>query len=234
MRVRSRRSAIVELAEVLGVLQHGDSSFPAGGFAFSWGVEGLAADRFISDEGDLQRVIEEHLTNRWQTMDRPLLVRAYRAADIAAVIETDRYCDVATPCAEMRDGSRRAGRALLGTNARLGGPLCIAYQAETRTDRRLGHLPVVQALVYRDAGLSIEAARLLSGWTLVTSLTGAAARIGVIGHVQAQQILSAARGTLTNLLLDASADERRPSSFTPFIDIAIARGRLRHSRLFAT
>ena len=31
-------------ASALALLQYGDSAYPAGGFAFSWGIEGLAAD----------------------------------------------------------------------------------------------------------------------------------------------------------------------------------------------
>jgi urease accessory protein len=218
----------------LTLLQYGDSAYPAGGFAFSWGMEGLAADGKIHNRDDVSNVIEEHLTFRWQTMDRPLLAQTYSAVDVDAIVVVDRFCDAATLSAEMRDGSRRAGRALLGTSARLGGQLSCAYRAVLGTDRRLGHLPIVQAVVYRDAGLSLESARLLSGWSLVTALASAATRLGIIGHIEAQQILKGARSMLAALLADVSVEETLPSSFTPLIDIAISRGSARHVRLFGT
>ncbi|MDU1806083.1 MAG: urease accessory UreF family protein, partial [Bradyrhizobium sp.] len=105
----------------LALLQLGDSAFPAGGFAFSWGIEGLAADGLLSNRGDLDGVIADHLAQRWASMDRILLRRAWQANDIAAIAAADRLAEATTPSAEMRDGSRRAGRALLGVWVKLSG-----------------------------------------------------------------------------------------------------------------
>ncbi|MGJ5008255.1 urease accessory protein UreF [Bradyrhizobium oligotrophicum] len=220
--------------EALALLQLGDSAFPAGGFAFSWGIEGLAADCLLSDHDDLDHVIADHLAQRWATMDRILLRRAWRAGDIDAVASVDRLAEATTPSAEMRDGSRRAGRALLGVWGKLAGPLSVAYRARVLADARLGHLPVVQAITGRDAGLGLDAAELVSGWTLITGLVSAAVRLGLIGHIESQRSLARARALLSDLLADAPDDDAMPSSFTPFIDIAVSRGPLRHVRMFTT
>src|ERR1700722_6897383 len=106
-------------ATLLLALQFGDSAFPSGGFAFSWGLEGLAADGLIDNGEDVAEIIAQQLTLRWNTMDRILLGRAYAAGDLDAVIQSDLAAEVATPSAPMRSGSRRAGRALLGVCARL-------------------------------------------------------------------------------------------------------------------
>ncbi|WP_158818922.1 urease accessory protein UreF [Methylocapsa sp. S129] len=223
-----------ETATALALMQYGDSAYPAGGFAFSWGVEGLAADGLLDGQADLDAFIGEHLAFRWNCMDRPLLTRAHRADDPAAVAAIDRFAEASTPSAQMRDGSRRAGRALLGVSARLGGPLCVRYRALLSSDVRLGHLPVVQALVYRDAALDLRAAELVSGWTLVNGLVSAAVRLGVIGHVEAQQSLETARRALVDVLAEPLPDDLAPSSFTPLIDIAVSRGGSRAVRLFTT
>ncbi|CCE02474.1 urease accessory UreF family protein [Bradyrhizobium sp. STM 3809] len=220
--------------EALALLQLGDSAFPAGGFAFSWGIEGLAADGLLSDRGDLDEVIADHLAQRWATMDRVLLRRAWRASDIAAIAAVDGLAEATTPSAEMRDGSRRAGRALLGVWVKLAGPLSTSYRARVSADLRLGHLPVVQAITGRDAGLSLDAAELVSGWTLITGLVSAAVRLGLIGHIESQRSLARARARLADLLDETPDDEAMPSSFTPFIDIAVSRGPLRHVRMFTT
>ncbi|WP_257164993.1 urease accessory protein UreF [Bradyrhizobium sp. SRS-191] len=220
--------------EALALLQLGDSAFPAGGFAFSWGIEGLAADGLLSDRDDLDRVIADHLAQRWASMDRILLRRAWRAADSDAIAAVDRLAEATTPSAEMREGSRRAGRALLGVWVKLAGRLSVSYRARVSADPRLGHLAVVQAITGRDAGLSLDAAELVSGWTLITGLASAAVRLGLIGHIDSQQSLARARALLADLLADAPDDDAMPSSFTPFIDIAVSRGPLRAVRMFTT
>lgn len=223
-----------DTAAALALLQYGDSAFPAGGFAFSWGVEGLAADGHLPGPDALDQLIADHLTFRWASMDRPLLCRAYRAESLDAIARVDRLAEAMTPSAQLRDGSHRAGRALLGIAVRLGGASSTGYRAYVATDPRLGHLPVVQALALRDAGLDLPAAQLLSGWTLVTGLVSAAVRLGIIGHVEAQQALTAARPVLADLLANDLPDDLLPSSFTPLIDIAVTRGPSRHVRMFAT
>ncbi|MGJ5083465.1 urease accessory protein UreF [Bradyrhizobium sp. HKCCYLS3013] len=220
--------------ETLALLQLGDSAFPAGGFAFSWGIEGLAADGLLSDRSDLDGVIADHLAQRWATMDRILLRRAWHAGDTAAMVAVDRLAEATTPSAEMREGSRRAGRALLGVWVKLAGPLSVSYRARVSADPRLGHLAVVQAIAGRDAGLSLDAAELVSGWTLITGLVSAAVRLGLIGHIDSQQSLARARARLGDLLNGTPDDDAMPSSFTPFIEIAVSRGPLRHVRMFTT
>lgn len=216
----------------LALLQYGDSAYPAGGFAFSWGIEGLLADGFLTGPDSLDGFVSDHLTFRWASMDRVLLARAFAASDLEAVAAIDRLAEAATPSAQMRDGSHRAGKALLGIAVRLGGPLSTGYRSLVSEDARLGHLPIIEALAFRDAGLTASAAELLSGWTLVTGLVSAAVRLGSIGHVEAQQSLAAARPVLEALLEAPAPDEI--SSFTPLIDIAVSRGPSRHVRMFAT
>jgi urease accessory protein len=223
-----------DAASALALLQYGDSAYPAGGFAFSWGIEGLAADGMLETPGQLDATIADHLSRRWQTMDRVLLRRAFLASDLQRVATTDRLAEAATLSAEMREGSRRAGKALLGVAVKLGGPLSTTYRQMASADPRLGHLPIVQALAYHDAGLTLEAAELVSGWTLATGLVSAATRLGLIGHIDAQRGLAIARETLAALLSDTPDPDELPSSFTPLIDIAVARGPSRHVRMFAT
>jgi urease accessory protein len=222
-----------DVGAALALMQFGDSAYPAGGFAFSWGVEGLAADDLLTGLVDLQAFIAEHLTFRWNSMDRPLLGRAYRAQSVVTLAEVDLYAEAATLSSEMREGSRRAGRALLGVSARLGGALATHYRPGL-DDPRLGHLPIAQAIAYRDAGLDLRSAEVLSGWTLVNGLSSAAARLGVIGHVEAQRSLESARHALAKLIEKPLSEDAIASSFTPLIDIAVSRGRSRDARLFAT
>ena len=225
---------MIDAATALTMMQFGDSAYPAGGFAFSWGVEGLAADGLLHDQQDLEDLVAEHLHFRWNSMDRPLLGRAYRAGTPEAIAAVDCLAEASTVSAPMRDGSRRAGRALLGVSARRGQKLSVAYRALLGSNSRLGHLPVIQAVVFRDAGLQLPAAELVSGWTLVNGLVSAAVRLGSIGHVAAQEVLQIARTMLAELLTHQLPKDAIPSSFTPLIDIAVARAQSRPVRMFTT
>ena len=224
-----------EAGAILLLLQQGDSAYPSGGFAFSWGIEGLAADGFIRDGAGLNAAVAEHLEMRWQVMDRILLRRAWAGLCgedwRAALARQDAECEALTPVAEMREGSRRAGRALLGIAARRfpGGRAAL-----WRGEAPHGHLPVAQALAWREAGLDLAGAELLSGWTLATGLVSAALRLGLVGHVDAQASLDAARSRLSQLLADEPAPDAELWSFTPLIDIAVARGPARALRMFTT
>jgi urease accessory protein len=219
---------------LLLALQYGDSAFPSGGFAFSWGLEGLAADGLIETAADVGELAHDQLVHRWNGMDRVLLRASYDAAaagvDIAAI---DRRCEAATLSEPMRAGSKRAGRGLLRVHARLGHAAAVAYRAVAGADAALGHLPVVQGLVFQASGLSRPAAEGLSGWAVVTALGSAAVRLGLMGHIEAQQMAAALRLVLARLL-HAEPPSQALSSFTPLADIAMTRNPSRPMRMFAT
>jgi urease accessory protein len=225
---------MIDAGAALALLQYGDSAFPAGGFAFSWGVEGLAADGLLGAPADFEDALHDQLVHRWNGMDRLLLRRAHRAPTLAEIAQADRSAEAATPSAPMREGSRRAGRALLGVSARLGHALSLRYREGLDGDAHIGHLPVMQGLVYREADLSLEAAELLSGWTLIAALASAAVRLAIIGHVEAQHIITRERVALRRLLATVPAADAKLSSFTPLADIALSRNPIRNTRMFAT
>jgi urease accessory protein len=223
-----------DIAELLTALQFADSAFPSGGFAFSSGLEGLAADGLIEDPQDVAEIAEEQLTYRWNSMDRILLRDASVATEVVLVTEIDLQAEASTLSRQVRVGSRRAGRALLGTFARLGYSAAQEYRKTIQADMRLGHLAVVQGVVFKAAGLTLPMAEMLSGWSVVTGLASAAIRLGLIGHVEAQEVATSLRPLLTRLLARDPPVGARLASFTPLTDIATSRGASRHIRMFAT
>ena len=68
----------------------------------------------------------------------------------------------------------------------------------------------------------------------MTGLVSAAARLGIVGHIEAQRSQDAARMLLAGLLEETPPPDALPATFTPFIDIAVSRGPLRHVRMFTT
>ena len=226
--------ATADPAMLLLALQFGDSAFPSGGFAFSWGLEGLAADGLVDGAEDVAEIIAQQLSLRWSSMERILATRAYAAADLDALINVDLLAEATTLSEPMRAGSRRAGRALLGVGARLVLDGVARYREAVADDARLGHLAVVQGMVFRASGLTLPLTELLSGWAVITGLTSAAVRLGLIGHIQALTMTGSLRATLAGLLRIPVAADAEPSSFTPLVDIAMTRNAQRDMRMFAT
>jgi urease accessory protein len=219
---------------LLTVLQHGDGAFPAGAFAFSWGLEGLVADGVVSGPDDVARLAADLLRHRWATFDRVALRRAFAAAPVPGdVAGIDREVETATLVAGQRAGSRRAGRALLGAHVRLATPGAAEYRALVDADGAPGHQPVVQGLVWRGVGLPLDAAETLGAWGLVAALASAGVRLGVLGHATAQAMLTRLRPPIAALLA-APPPEVPLHAFTPLADIAAARHPRRALRLFAT
>ena len=229
---------MMQAEALLAVLHLGDSGFPSGAFAFSWGLEGLAADGLVTSEADLVALIEHVIRDRWATFDRIVLRRVYATADISRAIEQvvsiDLEVEAATWAAPLRTGSKRAGRALLGVHEKLGSAEALAYRARAAGDARLGHLAVAQGIVWRAGGLALDAAQAIGVWATATAIASAAVRLGIVGHLGAQAALAHARRIAPAILAEAPDPESPLSSFAPLLDVALMRHDRRAYRLFAT
>jgi len=221
-------------ATLLTALQHADSFFPSGGTAFSWGLEALCADRQVTSADDVRRFLEGQLGQRWATCDRLFLVAAHRASkDLDAIAALDRVLEAMTLPRELREGAARAGGALLGIHERLGTADAAAYRGRVRAGLAPGHLPVVQGLLLAGVGLDERTASTVSAHALSVSVVGAALRLSVITHVDAQRILAATRGLLADLLAEPVADVTQACVYAPATDVAAMRHESQAARLFA-
>lgn len=220
------------------LLRLADSAFPGGGFAFSSGLEGAAADGLVVTEADLVAFVHEHLALRWHRQDRVLLRHAWPpdaaslAGDSAARRRdrADRLAEATTTFAWLREASRKAGGALLGTFAALGSAPAADYRAQVSAGRLHGHLPVATAVCYYDAGADLPEAELLSAWAAASGIVSAGLRLGIVGHLGAQRVLTALEAPLDEVL--AASPPLEPGGFSAVAEIAPGRSRSA-PRLFA-
>jgi urease accessory protein len=224
---------MTDTATLLLALQHADGQFPGGGFAFSWGLEGLFADQRLT-RSDLCAFIGGQLRHRWGGFDRPVLARAHELADdLDALGELDALVEAWSLAAPQRDGSRRAGAALLGLHARLGTAGASGYRERVTMGRACNHLPVVQGLVWRNVGLPGREALAVSAYSFAAGLATAAIRLGAASHLDAQRALAMLRPLVVALL-----DEPVPAltdlhAFAPLAEIAMLRQGRKSVRLFS-
>lgn len=227
---------------LLVALQLGDSFFPGGGSAFSWGLESMLQDDRVEHAADITALLEDLLRHRWAALDRPLMRAAHdlaadRSQPLAAQLDgltaLDELCEAMTLNSGARSASRRLGFTQLRVHAELGVAAAAAYLAHVRSGRAPGHLPVVQGWVWHARGLALDAAEAIAGFGLCTAVAGAAIRLGRIGHLDAQRLLERLHATLRALLAAPAPPLDDLWSGTPALDIASLRHEPRAARLFA-
>lgn len=219
------------IGELLAIWQ-ADTAFPSGAFAFSNGLEGLAALEGGMDSERLEAVIEGALRRRWATADRVALLKAFdRAENLDAVCGIDHEVEAATLSEPFRSGSRRNGASLLAAHVRIETQGAAALQARVRKGETPGHLAVTQGLVWRGAGLDRDGAVRASGYMAVSGFTTAAVRLGLVGAVAAQTAVRRLLPVIAELAASDPPDEIE--SFAPLLDIAAARHARGDLRLFS-
>ena len=220
---------------LMAALRQADSFFPSGSLAFSWGLETLRHDGLVKDAADVEWFVRDQLRHRWASFDRPALAAAHRAAgDLDAVALIDERLEAMSLAREQREGSRRAGRALLGVHEKLATPGAAAYRERVKAGRARGHLAAVQGVVWCGAGLDEEASSAVSAYTLCVGLLGAAVRLGLIGHIESQRSLSRLQDDIVELLGVAPPALDDMGVGAPHADVAAMRHEVQGSRLFIT
>lgn len=221
------------MSGLLTAMQHADSAFPSGSFAFSNGIEGLAALGPRLDRARLAAAVDSTIRHRWACADRVALVHALRAHDLDRVAAIDAAVEASTIAEPLRTGSKRNGGALLAAHVRLGTPFAAEFRSLIDAGQAHGHLAVVQGLVWRNLGISEPHAVAMSGYTTASGLVAAAVRLGQIGAIAAQAVLGEALRAVEEAARAPIPAAVEIASFTPWLDVASARQAHAHVRLFS-
>jgi urease accessory protein len=227
------------IAQQLILMQLADSFFPSGSYTLSHGLESLVQSGTIHTAESLETFVRLLLCNKVGNTDLVALAHAYRASeldDLTAIGKIDALLFAQNPIEKTRLAQRQSGRALLMVASETWPhPQLGALQKQTSQGEINCLHPVVFAVVTQVAGLAQQEALVAFVHGFVTGLLGAAIRLGVIGHLQAQQIRRAVSGDMAMVCEGAggrSLDEMW--SCTPLIDLAQMRQAKLSRRLFAS
>jgi len=223
----------------LVLLQLADSFFPSGSYTLSHGLESLAQSGAIADATALETFIKILLCNKVGSTDLVALAHTYKAgtqSNIGQIEDIDARLFAQTPTEKTRIAQRQSGRALLMVAAKTW-PHSLLTALGQKTAEGTFHClhPIVFAAVAQVAGLKEESAIAAFVHSFVTGLLGAGIRLGVVGHVQAQQIrlnLSADMADICARGPHLSLDDMW--SCTPLIDIAQMQQAKLPRRLFSS
>ena len=221
---------------LLNALQHGDSFFPSGAVSFSWGLEAMVQGGVLAGPDDVQAFVLGQLHARWASFERTVVASAHRVArDLDRVNAIDTTVECMSPVAELRQGSRRLGGAMLSVFERMGSPAASAYRErqKARPHSVPGHVGAMQGLLWAETGLSETAALALSAHGFCTGLASAALRLGCLTHISAQTLLSAARMEVADIMAMPLVPLEDIYSHGIEAEIAVMRHAAQDARLFA-
>ena len=225
---------MTEQSALLTALQYGDNFFPSGSVAFSWGLEALCADKITRDAADVARFIQGQLRHRWAVTDRLFTAAAYEAgSDLEKVRRADSTLEAMSLAFEFREGSKRAGKALLNAHEKIGTDMAGAYRALIAEGQAYGHLAVVQGLTLRQVGLDLTAALTVTAHTTCVGFVGAALRLGRIGHLDGQRILARLHPLIGELVTGPIPGVHEAAAYAPQTEIAAMRHETQTTRLFS-
>ncbi len=225
--------------EQLILLQLADSFFPSGSYTLSHGLESLVQSGAIAAAPALETFIRLLLCNKVGSTDLVALAHAHRASaqsDLGQIEHIDALLFAQTPIEKTRSAQRQSGRALLMVCEKTW-PHPLSGELSQRTAQGSFNClhPVVFGVVAQVAGLEEEGAIAAFTHSFVTGLLGAGIRLGVVGHLQAQQIrlcLNADMADICSAAGHLSLDEMW--SCTPLIDIAQMQQAKLPRRLFSS
>ncbi|AFY93592.1 urease accessory protein UreF [Chamaesiphon minutus] len=216
----------------LALMQLSDSFFPSGSFTLSHGLEAMVQTNQIHNPQDIETFLYLLLHNKVGCSDLIALIHAYRAStnnDLTEVRRADACLYAQMLIQTTREAQQRSGQALLMVaRSTWNDPQLAALQEDIDVHKTPGLHPIVFAMVGRAIHLSEIDTSFAFLHNFVTGIVSAAIRLGVLGHLGAQQILSEMAQEI-----DAIVSRSRSLSLddmwsgTPAIDIA----QMSHHRL---
>ena len=224
--------------EQLALMQLADSFFPSGSFTVSHGLEYLVQTKQIKDVAQLKTFLQIILHNKIGSCDLVALIHAYRGSqnnNILTIIDADRQLFSQTLVAKNRQTMQKSGRALLMVTRQIWQDEKLEILQHNLADNRFYCLhPIVFGVVAQIAEIDEQNTALAFLHSFITSLLGAAIRLGVVGHIQTQKMLLSLSSDMTNAYSQArSLDINRMWSCTPTIDLAQMQHQQLRTRLFA-
>jgi urease accessory protein len=242
--MNSATATSTDTAWVLGLLQAGDSFYPTGTYAHSFGLEGLVHEGVVGDRETLRRFLFLSVVPSLRQLDLPLAAHAWRAFGEAAtdcgepgwarVSELAILSAALKTAREARAASESIGRQRAELLATLR-PHPLATEYLRRADA--GNWPfsasISAALEGRVLGAPLPAVLAGVYYSAIASLLSAAMKLLRLGQNASQSLLTEAMAAAPAALAVAESVPLQDIGwFNPWLDIAAARHEAAPARMF--
>jgi urease accessory protein len=230
--------AIGNREALLGLMQLSDSFFPSGMYTMSSGLEALLLAGEVTKPRDFERLADSYLRMQVGPADCVALgiaLRASDSADLEGVKGIDRRLYSMKLAAETREASTRTGKQLLASvRAFAEGDLLGRYSRAVERGRSPGTHPVALGVVAGALGIGGEESAFILLYTSLVALVGAAVRLAVIDHREAQRVIHSSKATIVEMAKNASKDQGAMRQFFPALEIAQMGHERIENRMFVT
>lgn len=224
-------------AWICALLQAGDSFYPTGSYAHSFGLEGLVQEGVVRDRDGLRQFLFLSVLPALRQADLPLAAHAWRALAVPDWKTVGELCLLSSALKaprELRLASEQIGRQRAELLASLRpDSLAADFCRRTADHRWPGSAVVSAALEGRVAGAPLPA--VLSGiyYSALAALLSAGMKLLRLGQNGAQSLLHEALAPAPAILSAATVVPLAEIGwFNPWLDIAAARHEFADARMF--
>lgn len=230
-------SQAASFAWIGGLLQAGDSFYPTGSYAHSFGLEGLAQEGVVHDRETLRTFLFLSVLPALRHADLPLAAQAWRALeppDWSRVGEICRLSSALKTAREARAAAENIGRQRAELLAGLRQDSLAQEYLRRAAEEAWPFSPSVSAaLEGRALCAPLEAVLAGVAYATLASLLSAAMKLLRIGQNGSQSLLTDALGAVPALIAEAQTVRIEDIGwFNPWLDIAAARHESADGRLF--
>ena len=226
-----------DAAWLVGLLQAGDSFYPTGSYAHSFGLEGLVQQGVVRDRATLRDFIFLSALPALRHAELPLAAHAWRALGEADWPRLGELCVLSSAlktAREARAASENIGRQRAELVASLRGhPLAHEFLARAAAENWPHSAALSAALEGRVLGAPLTAVLAGISYATLSSLLSAAMKILRLGQNASQSLLTEALAATPAIILSAEQTAFADIGwFNPWLDIAAARHETADARMF--
>jgi urease accessory protein len=226
-------------AWLVGLLQAGDSFYPTGGYAHSFGLEGLVELGVVRDRATLAEFFRLSVLPTLRQAELPLAAHAHVALDPVApdwgrVAELCVLAHALKSPRELRAATENIGRQRAELAARLHAhPLATDYLARAAAGSWPFSAAVSAALEGRVLGAPRDAVLAGIVYSTLSATLAAAMKLLRLGQNAGQSLLTETLGHAPELIAAATTIPLAEIGwFNPWLDIASARHETADARMF--
>ncbi|TBR09964.1 MAG: urease accessory protein [Candidatus Nitrosotenuis sp.] len=228
-----------DMEQDLGMMQISDSFFPTGLYANSNGLESIFQNNKKITHLEVAEIIEAQLKQQIGPTDLIVMLNALKfasAREFDKITEADTRINSMKNIKEVREASKRSGIQLARCVNEFAKDEILQKYLESHQKGTIdGAYPVSFGLCANALGIDSQKAGLMFLYGFVVSVVGAASRMGITQHYQAQKIIHELKPLIIRIVSE-SLD--RPIKdiwqFAPHLEILQMHHERMDSKMFIT